>query len=326
MFEKSDQSTGISDTSSLPLYSIGAIAALSGVPTETIRIWERRYRLLEPSRSAGGHRQYSEADVVFLKALKVLTGRGMRIGTLAKRSRQDLLEAAGPLDAATGAVPKTAPPAAGAPKGPYAELIDEVIEVASRFDNAVVEALITRPLVQGVPSEVINNFYLPLLSRVGSLWHDGKIDIAVEHLLEKLVTTRIHALTASRPSAAFGPRALCACLPGELHEIGLLAASLRLRDLGFDVVYLGANLPISSLTAAIRARNPVLVVLSSTILPSRSVLDEISEAFVSEAFVAPKIILGGSAAPKIAPLFDGEAHVAKSLDDLEAFARERLDS
>lgn len=325
MYDKQESQTGKAEA--LPLYSIGAISSLSGVPTETIRIWERRYKLLSPTRSAGGHRQYSEADVEFLRALKQLTSRGMRIGTLAKRSREDLIEAAGPLEDPAPEPTKAKnekTPSQEDGESPYAALIDEVIEVASRFDNAVAEALITRPLVHNDANEVVRQFYLPLLAKVGDRWEEGTLDVAVEHLIEKLVTTRIHAVQANRPVAAFGARAVCACIPGDLHEVGLLAASLALRELGLDVTYLGGNLPLSSLVRAIEQRNPVITAISVTLMPTRSVLDELSGAYHRGAFRNTSVIFGGAAATGVAAVFGGDAHVARDMAHLEEIARDIL--
>lgn len=76
------------------LYKIGQASKLSGVPIETIRIWERRYDAVVPVRTKGGHRKYTEQDVDYLTALKAIVTTGTRIGQLVRLPRQEVLDAA----------------------------------------------------------------------------------------------------------------------------------------------------------------------------------------------------------------------------------------
>ncbi|HEY4222760.1 MAG TPA: MerR family transcriptional regulator, partial [Myxococcota bacterium] len=64
-------------------YAVGAAAKRAGVPLETFRMWERRYALLDPERTFGGHRLYSDHDVAIVRAVKSLTDAGMRVGAVA---------------------------------------------------------------------------------------------------------------------------------------------------------------------------------------------------------------------------------------------------
>jgi DNA-binding transcriptional MerR regulator len=63
-----------------PIYSIGAVARMLGLPVATIRNWEERYGLVTPERSAGGHRIYSRAEVERLRFVKVQIDGGMQPG------------------------------------------------------------------------------------------------------------------------------------------------------------------------------------------------------------------------------------------------------
>ena len=66
-----------------PMYRSGSAARLSGVPVETLRVWERRYKLVSPSRSAHGHREYSMDEIKHLSVIKQLVDRGNPIGAIA---------------------------------------------------------------------------------------------------------------------------------------------------------------------------------------------------------------------------------------------------
>jgi DNA-binding transcriptional MerR regulator len=68
-------------------YSIKTVAKLIGVPADTLRNWERRYHFLNPKRTGGGARCYSDNDVELLKRIVALTLSGERIGDIAERVR-----------------------------------------------------------------------------------------------------------------------------------------------------------------------------------------------------------------------------------------------
>jgi DNA-binding transcriptional MerR regulator len=73
-----------------PRYRIGAVAQLANLPVGTLRVWERRYGVVSPARSASGHRFYSEADIHRVALLKNLVDRGHAIGSIARLDAQQL--------------------------------------------------------------------------------------------------------------------------------------------------------------------------------------------------------------------------------------------
>jgi DNA-binding transcriptional MerR regulator len=73
-------------------YRIGAVSRLTGIPPDTIRVWERRYDLVTPMRSEGGGRLYSQEDVTRLGVIKRLVDSGHAIGTIAELSMEQLRE------------------------------------------------------------------------------------------------------------------------------------------------------------------------------------------------------------------------------------------
>ena len=312
------------------MYSIGVASRLSGVPAATIRVWERRYSLPEPGRSEGGHRVYSEADVELLRAVKALVDTGERVGTIAKSDRASIIRRGHDLDSAEGAAspaPTPSSPArsttAVARMPHFDEVLAAVVAAAKSFDTARAAQLLDQPLIGHHPREVVLGLYLPLLHEVGELWHRGELSVASEHFVEKLVTARIHALIVAQPQLD-RPEALCACLPGERHEAGLLAAALILHDEGYRITYLGADLPAADLEEVVEGRTPTLVVLSSTIPPPEPELNAVKGAvrrFIDEQIPVAVGGLGGSSFGDV----DGVS-VVESLDALAQVARGALPS
>ena len=76
----------------LSSYKIGAVSRITGIGSETLRAWERRYAAVVPSRAESGDRQYSRDDVAKLLLLKTLVDSGISIGTIAKLSIDELKE------------------------------------------------------------------------------------------------------------------------------------------------------------------------------------------------------------------------------------------
>jgi DNA-binding transcriptional MerR regulator len=297
------------------MYSIGAAARLSGVPAETIRIWERRYQVLHPQRSAGGHRQYSESDVALLRALRVLTAAGVRIGSLADRSSDDILRAAEEQRASDARV-------VDEESTGFEPIVDLVIQSARDLDTRRVEELLGRPLLRRYALEVIKELYLPLLERVGDMWHRGELDVGSEHLVEKVITGRIHSLLADKVVQEGGPLAVLACPPGERHEVGLLSAAVVLREIGFELIYLGADLPIEDLVSAVAHRRPRLVVLGVTMSPDQRVLTRLNEQLRAEAFHDVPVLIGGAGGAAIRHAVGERVEVMTDLDTLERRALE----
>ena len=66
-----------------PVYRSGAVARLTGIPVQTLRVWERRYRIVGPRQSATGQRLYAPSDVNRLAVIKQLVDSGHAIGSIA---------------------------------------------------------------------------------------------------------------------------------------------------------------------------------------------------------------------------------------------------
>jgi DNA-binding transcriptional MerR regulator len=297
------------------MYSIGLASRKSGVPAETIRIWERRYGIPDPQRTPGGHRKYSDDDVELLRALKTLTDGGVRIGGLAAQTREAILEAAKLQQTRVGE-----PARAAEEDFDYAALIADVIEAARRRDARAAAEALDRPLLHRHARDVILGLYLPALHEVGELWHAGELDVASEHFIEKEITGRIHSVRVNRPDSEGGATALLACVPEERHEAALLAAAVLLEMRGFDVTYLGADLPTEELVRAVRALRPRFVVLASTVPMNVEAQDRLVEALTDPALEDVPVLVGGAGASALELASGRRTTTVDSLVELEEIA------
>lgn len=302
----------VTSTKALPgaAYPIGAVARMTGIEAETLRMWERRHRLGPSARSEGGHRLYSEDDVTLLRAVKVLLEAGMRIGAVASMPREQIAVEADRLASQARA---------GSALDDVPRLLDEIINAALALDHERAAELLDRPRLFADGTEVVRAVYMPLMHLIGERWAEGRLPVGVEHFTEKLVTTRLLAIFQGMPDGR-GRRALCACAPGERHECGLIAAAIELRAAGFEVSLLGADLPATELAAAARTTDAQVLVVALTMSPGPAARDALVNALQAEPLASVPLVLGGRAAPALAARLTRPATVAPSIPGVVAAA------
>jgi hypothetical protein len=115
------------------------------------------------------------------------------------------------------------------------------------------------------------------LAHIGEGWYSGAISVQQEHFTSAIAIRRINTLLAAvAPPTRLGC-ILAACPPGEAHDFILLLITYLLRRRGWDVIYLGANVPLKDLDAAIDSTNPSLVLSAAQTLTSAASLRTMSE-------------------------------------------------
>jgi DNA-binding transcriptional MerR regulator/methylmalonyl-CoA mutase cobalamin-binding subunit len=232
-------------------YQIKMVSEMLGIPKNTLIAWERRYRIVDPDRTDGGYRVYSDRDVAVLRRVQTLLDQGYKIGEACHIV----------LDEADRVPVEPVRPAA-TDLAALAAIKDQLKERLLVFDRAGADRIGTRLVV--VPFEaVIDAVYFPLLREVGQAWEAGRVSVVQEHYItaycrEKLLVM----LNAVQSGLTSSPEITCATPPGEHHELGLLALALRLALRGFRVVYLGTNVPTTDLAEHVNKRRPAGLCLS----------------------------------------------------------------
>jgi len=196
---------------------------------------------------------------------------------------------------------------------PHENLIDELISCLDPLDKIRFEQKLNGAIAVVPFDEAVQRILLPLQRQVGELWHGGRVTVAVEHYVTKVVQQKLFSVMNQLPANEFGPRLLVACPEGELHEIGAQAAAYLAASRGCQVYYLGPNLPLPDLTAISERVKPDLVLLSLTEVRSdeegRRLLQEL-EPLSSQWPVA----MGGQGARALEPVLR-ETNI-ELLDDL----------
>jgi DNA-binding transcriptional MerR regulator/methylmalonyl-CoA mutase cobalamin-binding subunit len=252
-------------------WRIKEFAALVGVQEETLRAWERRYRLLQPQRSAGGYRLYSPADARRIRAMQAHMERGLAAAQAAAlavgESGRDIV----------------------APAEPGA-LLEALIDAAMQFDATRLDALLDAAFARGAIAG-IRDVILPVLADIGVRWERGELTVGHEHFASHLIERRLLGMAKGWESGS-GPLALLACAPGERHTLGLVCFGLALADRGWRIAYLGADTPVDQVAEMSDALRPAAVVLCA-IAAQR--LTAVGDA-IGELGRAHHTIIAGSAA------------------------------
>lgn len=235
------------------VYRIKSVERLTGLSRSTITAWERRYGLLEPRKDDSGYRVYTEDDVALLLRIKRHLDEGFQIQEAIALARERVVPA----------TPDVRPGRA---------TLDAIYARLLAFDRAGAEAEHAR--VAELPFRTrLDEVYRPLLVRVGDDWEAGRATVAQEHFVSAFCREQLVAVLRSLDHGPTdGPVAVCAGLPGEGHELGLLSVASHLAMRGNRVVYLGADLPLDELVAWVRTHGADMVVQSAVNPPSSEVV------------------------------------------------------
>ncbi|MBC7838728.1 MAG: MerR family transcriptional regulator, partial [Nitrospiraceae bacterium] len=234
---------------------------------DVIRVWERRYGLVKPSRSSNRYREYSDEEVALLRFVKAQMEQGATIGSLAAEGHDPLV-----------ARMRIATPVSAEDQKPHERLLDDLVGSLDPLDTAGFERRLNGAVAVIPFEEAVQRILLPLQRRVGELWHQGRLNIAVEHYVTKIIQQKLFSVMNQLSVNEFGPRILIACPEGETHEIGAQAVAYIAATRGCHVYYLGPNLPNSDLVIFGETITPDLILLSLTEVKSEaSALQQLKE-------------------------------------------------
>ena len=273
-----------------PRYRIQAVAERTGIPTATLRAWERRYGVPEPARSDARYRLYSERDVDDVRRMASLCAGGMR-----------------PAEAAL-AVRNQAPPIPTA--GPDPLLADEIVEAVRALDVDALRERLARALTSGNAATGYDRVVGPMLRRVGELWACGELSVANEHagsqVVREMLTTLLRLATPATPASSV----LLACFDEEQHELGLLGFALHVASWGYRPLFLGARVPPSALGDAIATHRPLLVGISVVVPPENGDVRPALSAYAKACRTVPWIVGGPGSVPIAEQVRRRGGHVA----------------
>lgn len=242
------------NTSLLP---INAVVRRTGLSVHVIRVWEKRYGAVEPTRTATNRRLYSNEQVERLNLLHEITQAGQSISYVATLPTEQLKQIAAGLPANQTHSLETASAAA-----PPSAFLESCLDAVKKLDARALEQALKHAETALGAQGMLQRVAAPLAQTIGTLWRDGTITAAHEHFASAVLRT--YLAQAARPfaSSANEPVLIVATPAGQLHELGALLVGALAANLGWHVTYLGASLPAPEIAGAAKQNRARAVALS----------------------------------------------------------------
>lgn len=230
-------------------YSIKDLEKLSGIKAHTLRIWEKRYSLVEPKRTETNIRYYDDDDLKRIMNIALLNRKGMKISHLADLDDKEICSKINDLSGSEQDKEYT---------------LDNLVLSMIEMDEKKFEKILSLSILRdGFETTLVNTIY-PFFEKIGILWLTGAINPAQEHFISNLIRQKlIVAIDNTVEEISTRSRSFILFLPeGELHEIGLLFNHYLLKKRGHRVVYLGQSVPFDDLNSVTKIRPSDYIVTS----------------------------------------------------------------
>ncbi len=234
-----------------PIYNIGAVERMTGIPVATLRVWERRYDFPTVERTEGGHRLYSENTVRQLQWVKARLDEGMQI----RQAVQALKYSTPALE-----VPSIAPAPVSAPPPALATAQEQLVATLLRGAHNEAGQLLGNLLALYSLEDLLLGVINPTLEAIGAAWQTGEISVAQEHAASQYLKHRLIMWMQTGPQPRDSAPVLLTCAPEEWHEISLLMLGVMLRRRRWPMVYLGQATPLRDLAAYVRDNRAAAIV------------------------------------------------------------------
>jgi len=265
-------------------YTLNELEKLTGILAATIRVWERRYKIIQPKRTETNRRWYDDEDLKRLINISILYQNGIKISKIAKYSGSDLEEQVELLSK-------------------NADISDNQIKslifAMLSFNGHSVKEILLKSVINIGFEETFVKLVFPFLKRIGIMWHTGTANIGAEHFITNVLRGILITAIDSIPSATDPDRkrAILFLPDNELHELGLLFYAYLIRKSGHEVLYLGQTTPISALIEASEKWHSDILITGT--LSELSVSEpENYLHHLSTTFNTQKILVSGSLAYK----------------------------
>ena len=242
-------------------YPIKVVSQMTGLSVHVIRAWEKRYNVVEPDRTDTNRRLYSEEDIEKLKLLNDALHLGHNIGGIANLSLSELKnllskESPGTVELKNGLS------SAISSEGSLDEIFSECIQAIKNYDAKRLESVLLNSSTRLTQPVLLENLVVPLVYKIGDLWHNGEIRVANEHLASSVIRGFLFNLLESYSFNESAPIVVSATPRGQEHELGALIVGVVAASSGWKVIYLGSNLPAEEIGAVVSYLNAKVVALS----------------------------------------------------------------
>ncbi len=263
-------------------YTIAELEKLTGIRAGTIRIWERRYRIIKPHRTDTNRRWYDDEDLIRIINIAILHRHDVKISKIATMTGDEITARVALLTTETSDADTH---------------LDTLVVAMTALNEKAINDILVRSIITRGFEVTFEQIVFPFLRRVGVMWQTGSVDIGSEHFISNIFRKRLIVATDSLPQSEDPARKkVLLFLPErEWHELGLLYFGFVIKKAGHETVYLGQTTPFNALTDVAERWNPdILVTGSLTGLPFERPEDFLNR--LSSAFATRKILVSGAMA------------------------------
>lgn len=244
------------------LFPIREVARLTGVNPVTLRAWERRYGLIQPTRTESGHRLYSQANIEAIQSILAWLERGVAVSKVGKILQRNEL-----------AQPSVAPVGHAVASGEWGEWQQQLRHALSSFDQARLEQLYGQIFSSYPLAVVFEDVLMPLWQQL--MLRQDEFGRTSEWLF---FDNFLRARALQRLQLARGTgdaRVVLAALPGQCHELELLVCGLLLGGTDIVLSVLAQGQPLAELTLVCEKLQPQLLVLFSNRPPTSGLVRQL---------------------------------------------------
>lgn len=254
-------------------YSIKELERLSGIKAHTLRIWEKRYNLFEPSRSETNIRFYSDSDLKKLLSVTMLSNNGTKISKIVSMDEEQLKKAIAEIEDADLVKQKR---------------IDDLILPMLQFDEDSIDELLASYYEDLEVEGTFTNVLYPFLEKVGILWLTDEVEPTQEHFITHIIRQKLSAAIEELPNNPEGSNKVMLFLPeGEYHELGLLFFAYLYKKKGVKVYYFGQSVPIKQIVEASKVIKPNWIMTYTVVRPKvgmQGLIDQLGEGVSDETY------------------------------------------
>ena len=292
----------------MPRHPIRVVADRTGLTPSTLRAWERRYGVVTPGRSEGGQRLYSDADVDRLILLRRVTDAGRAISSVSELSTRDLEGMAAEDQAALAVRPTNGERGGESPKS----RVEEALEAVGELNPVRLEQVLRREVVLLGGQRFLDELVAPLLHEIGVRWRAGTLRPAHEHVAVAVIKQIVGWMLDRAREGTTGKTLVVGTLTGEKHELGALLAATVAAMEGWQVVFLGQDLPSEEIALTVRSVEAAAVGVSVVNPIDFDGIPIQLHRLLEELPPGVPVILGGAAALDVARVVGDDRIIALS--------------
>ena len=253
-------------------FSIKDLENISGIKAHTIRIWEKRYALLEPERTDTNIRYYSLESLQKLLNITLLYNNNYKISKISKLDLDGIKETCKILISESAVQNR---------------VLNDFKIAMLHFDVFLFEETYQKLLKEMNFREVFNDYFIPFLNEIGLLWQTDAIYPAHEHFISELIKQKIQVQIEKHQALSKSTNeTFVLFLPEEeIHDLGLLYVSYELLSNGKNVIYLGQKMPVSSLQLFVKTAQNITFIPYCTVSPETDKLESYINELYSEIII-----------------------------------------